>query len=336
LPALRAEGATIAFNGIASGLAAVGSFFASATGAVAPEPRTENLPGSFDAVKAVYGSSVTEKDLQDLAGKNQGGAVALALPTPPKNDGPSPKGEIKGAATEEFVPLIPPPLAIVGGTPGFGGGGGDSPAVVESEAPASPPEETAPVEPTPTQPEDIATTTPPVLPVENTLLLLNDFSTLGQTQESQGGSFPGQKMGKGISGTVGLVAYKVHGTNLPAKIADGLVSVQIYNCFSQDYTPIGFCRTVSTSTSLQIASQMGDDATVLATMSPYEFDPINLYMIIFFITGDMAMYGGATPVLSTDNEYAVWTQGPYFSAAYFDTQVTDWGFRICDSASCSF
>src|SRR3989338_7600776 len=135
--------------------AAVGSFFSS----LVPKPRTQNLPGSFGIVKAIYGSSVSEADLQELLGTNQGGAVILAKPqTPP----PAPaskqtgKGEVRGAETQkpetapaipvappppppipEDTPLIPAPTAITGGyTPGFGGGGSASPPPSAPPAPA--------------------------------------------------------------------------------------------------------------------------------------------------------------------------------------------------------
>jgi len=141
--------------------AAVGSFFT----AITPKPRTQNLPGSFGVVKAIYGSSVSEADLQELLGTNQGGAVVLAAPqTPPSAPAPASKqtnkGEVRGAETQkpetapaipvvppppppipEDTPLIPAPPAIGGGyTPGFGGGGSASP-------PPSAPPPPAPAQP---------------------------------------------------------------------------------------------------------------------------------------------------------------------------------------------
>ena len=118
--------------------AAVGSFFT----AITPTPRTQNLPGSFGVVKAIYGSSVSEKDLQELLGTNQGGAVVLAKPqTPPPAPAPASKqtskGEVRGAETQKPEPLIPAPPAITGGyTPGFGGGGSASPPPSAPPAPA--------------------------------------------------------------------------------------------------------------------------------------------------------------------------------------------------------
>lgn len=102
---------------------------------ITPEPRTQNLPGSHSIVSALYGSSMTEKDLKELLG-NQGGAVALAVQAPaPKviSVPPKPVGEVKGVETQKPTvptgPLIPPPPPVVGGgiSPGFGGGGGSSP-----------------------------------------------------------------------------------------------------------------------------------------------------------------------------------------------------------------
>jgi hypothetical protein len=347
-----ANGVTAAINGIAGGLAAVGSFFAFAAEAT-PEPRTENLPGSFNVVKAIYGSSVTEEDLQDLVGTKQSGAVAIAVQRPPKASPPYIKesvprapSEVLGEQTEEpAAPLIPPPPAIIGGTPGFGGGGGPS-TVPEPEAPVGPPEDTpVPADPVPVPPveeeeeveeEEVATTTPPAPPVENTLLVQSNVSALGQTQESQQGNFPVQQVGKNLSGTIGSVAYKVHSAAIASNLTEGWGSVHIFNCFSVDYTPIGFCQKVSTSSSLSIASQSGDNATLLATMSPYAFEPSNYYIIQFFTSGDMAMYGSPVRVMADPNSIGVWTPGPYFSSAYLDPGVADWGFRICDSATCSF
>src|SRR3990167_8766866 len=125
-------------RGLSSAGSAVGSFFSS----LVPKPRTQNLPGSFGIVKAIYGSSVSEKDLQELLGTNQGGAVVLAKPqTPPPAPAPASKqtskGEVRGAETQKPEPLIPAPPAITGGyTPGFGGGGSASPPPSAPPAPA--------------------------------------------------------------------------------------------------------------------------------------------------------------------------------------------------------
>src|SRR3989338_5042351 len=125
-------------RGLSSAGSAVGSFFSS----LVPKPRTQNLPGSFGIVKAIYGSSVSEADLQELLGTNQGGAVVLAAPQPPP-PAPAPaskqtgKGEVRGAETQKPEPFIPPPPAIGGGyTPGFGGGGSASPPPSAPPAPA--------------------------------------------------------------------------------------------------------------------------------------------------------------------------------------------------------
>src|SRR3989338_9151254 len=145
-------------RGLSSAGSAVGSFFSS----LVPKPRTQNLPGSFGVVKAIYGYSVSEADLQELLGTNQGGAVGLAgPPTPPSPPAPAPaqtnKGTVLGAETKKQPapspvapavpppkpqePLIPPPPAIGGGyTPGFGGGGSASPPPSAPPAPAQPPQ----------------------------------------------------------------------------------------------------------------------------------------------------------------------------------------------------
>src|SRR3989338_11051144 len=135
------KGAALAFNGITGGLAAVGSFLGSVADAVTPAPRTTNLPGSHNVVSAIYGSSVTEEDLNDLLGDSQGGAVALAVqeePVPiPETKSDTQDGTVLGAETETPAAPAPapdpaaqalyiPPLYPVGGggSAGFGGGGG--------------------------------------------------------------------------------------------------------------------------------------------------------------------------------------------------------------------
>ena len=106
---------------------AAGSFF----NAITPTPHTTNLPGSHSVVGALYGSSVTEKNLREYGLlDDQGGAVVLAVsnpPTPKQTD----NGEVKGAETEKpQEPLIPQPKGAALSSPGFGGGGGSSPAAV--------------------------------------------------------------------------------------------------------------------------------------------------------------------------------------------------------------
>ena len=120
---------------------AVGSFFSS----LVPKPRTQNLPGSHNIVKALYGSSVSEADLQELLGTNQGGAAVLGAETQKPFDKAQDKPVPPPPPPKPQEPLIPPPPAIGGGyTPGFGGGGGGStpaaaaPAPVSAPAPAQP------------------------------------------------------------------------------------------------------------------------------------------------------------------------------------------------------
>ncbi len=122
-------------NGVGSGIAAVGSLFTSATKLVTPEPRTTNLADSHTLVSALYGSSVSESELDDLLGRNQGGAVALATPPTPKQvSNTQPQGEVKGVEIEQPPePFIPQPKGIALVSPGFGGGGGSAAAPATSE-----------------------------------------------------------------------------------------------------------------------------------------------------------------------------------------------------------
>jgi len=167
------KGAAVAVGGVKSGLAAVGSFFASGAAAVTPKPRTENLPGSFNIVKKIYGSSVSEEDLKDLLGENKSAAVAAAVDTPKKSPplATEPQSQsvselppeevseevavVKTQQEEETqqpsTPLIPP-LYSVGGSPGFGGGG--------TSAPVATPTALAPVVPVATSSTPTASSTP--------------------------------------------------------------------------------------------------------------------------------------------------------------------------------
>src|SRR3989344_5360214 len=98
---------------------AAGSFFDTIT----PKPRTENLPGSYSIVSALYGSSMREKDIKEMLGTNQGGAVVLVA----KKPAPAPEikidkqtGEVKGVEQEKTEPPAPqgwgiPPLYPAGG-----------------------------------------------------------------------------------------------------------------------------------------------------------------------------------------------------------------------------
>lgn len=96
-----------------------------------PETRTENLPGSFTVVKSLYGSSLTEEEVEEILG-DQGGAVALAVED--KKEPPKQEGIVAGVETEEAaVPL--PSLQPVPISPGFGGGGTPNAQTVSSPAP---------------------------------------------------------------------------------------------------------------------------------------------------------------------------------------------------------
>ena len=167
------NGTVAAVGGVRNGLAAVGSLFGSVAKAVIPEARTENLPGSHDVVSALYGSSVTEKNLREFGLlEEQGGAVVLAVQKPEEKEA----GEVQGVETQKEEepavpqePLIPPPPSFGGGggySPGFGGGGGAAPAVATAAA-----EEPAPAvaepEPVVEATSTPATSTPAVVSVSS-------------------------------------------------------------------------------------------------------------------------------------------------------------------------
>ncbi|MSR70888.1 hypothetical protein EXS62_02505 [Candidatus Kaiserbacteria bacterium] len=337
------DGAVAVAGAVGSGLSYAGSAVGSFFGSLVPKPRTENLPGSHDVVKAIYGSSVTEEDLNDLLGTGQGGAVVTAFaqakkqtpapvveppPAPPPQPAPKKEdGEVKGVEVEKppvpQEPLIPaPPPSGGAGSPGFGGGGD----------PPLPPVELPPPPPEPEPPPVV------VVPPEVTLAVGFGTSTLGQTKESQPFfDYPIQRLGSGLTGTIGSVAYKVHGTDVANQLASDTGLVRIYDCYAVDYSPIGYCQIVSRSTALQIAAQTGDDAVVLASMSAFVFEPLHLYMLQFYLGGDMAMYGSTNDSYGGLSEMGHWGEGGAASTSYFDTNgILDWGFRICDSATCAF
>ena len=128
--------------------ASAGAFF----NAVTPTPRTTNLPGSFNVVRALYGSSANEAQLQELLGTSQGGAVVLAVAS---------GGDVKGVQTEEKPDqtaqqesLIPQPKGAALSSPGFGGGGGSPAAVaVATEDTATSTLSDPPPDPPPPPPE---------------------------------------------------------------------------------------------------------------------------------------------------------------------------------------
>lgn len=277
----------------------------------------------FALSKAVNGSSLNLKDLDELNGKSQGGAVALAFnPDEEKKD-----GQVLGEQTETQTPqeILPqPPVPGVGVvSPGFGGGG---PAVV-----------VATTEPQSAEATSTATSTSPSTPTFTTLYAQEDISTIGQTRASQtGGYIAGQRLGTGLSGTVHSVAYPVHATNLTHYVQDGWGIVQILNCQGDSgYVPIGHCNTVSTGSNVAVVAQTGNEATILVTMPPYVFEPTQYYWLRFITTDDMALYGSMSNSYGDTNTLAAWVGGADFVSYSMDTNsVVDWSFRICSTDTC--
>lgn len=143
-----AAGVAVSTNVTLQGLAVIKNTTVAAVGAVAgllgfgAEPPPPDTPSAgarvtktgFGLIKAIAGSSLNLQDLDELSGKKQGGAVALAF----GNE----KGEVKGEQTEKTTtPLVPPPQGNQLFSPGFGGGGGaaESNIAVFPSAPSSTP-----------------------------------------------------------------------------------------------------------------------------------------------------------------------------------------------------
>ena len=366
------KGAALAFNGITGGLAAVGSFLGSVADAVTPAPRTANLPGSHNVVSTIYGSSVTEEDLNDLLGDSQGGAVALAVqeePVPmPETKSDTQGGAVLGAETETSAAPAPapdpaaqalyiPPLYPVGGggSAGFGGGGGGGSAssepVQEETAAAdttttdivATTTETAAATTTETVTEtatttetvtETATTTETVVETATSTIIAEqlDASVLGETNDAHiGNGNPTQKLGSGLSGLAGSVAYRLRGSDLASTtmgIPGGFGEVQLFACFSGSYVACN--KRASSDFHPQILSQSGNDATMLVDMisSAYSFDPAQYYYLMWVTNGDMAVYGSAGDTYA--NGAAEWSDGSFAP----DANISDVAFRICSTAQC--
>ena len=338
--------------------------FASAAGAflnaITPTPRTANLPGSHDVVGALYGSSVTEKNLKEFGLlEDQGAAVALAV-----QDEPAPAPEVKsdvqegvvlGVETEDIVAPPPaplpqalelPPLYSVGGggSAGFGGGGGSASAAPAQEEAAAEIIETPAATTTETIIET-ATTTETVIETATTTETATsttvpeqlDASTLGGTRNERGTQAnPTQKLGTGLSGVFGSMVYKINGSDFASNLANGYGGFKLYSCFTGSYaTP---CSKVAESDSIpQILSQSGNDAYLLATTtSAYTFYPDldsheYYYYLQWTTPGDWALYGAASTTDPYTNGLAEWKTGTVFDA---DANIADIAFRICNTAQC--
>ena len=309
---------------------AAGSFFNIFT----PAPRMTNLPGSFNIVKALYGSSASEEQLQELLGDSQGGAVALAV---------TDVGEVKGVETEKTETPAPPtpqaldipPLYPVGGggSAGFGGGGssGAAPAPAQDD-PAPPPVTTESATTTATTTEtatEVATST--ATTTSTTLYEQLGASTLGETNDAHiGNGIPAQKLGNGLSGMFGSMAYKINGSDFTSNFANGYGGFTLYACFSGSYIA---CPLATSSPSIpHIISQSGNDAYILATTSSqYSFDPNSYYYLQWSTPGDWALYGAASTTDPYANGAAEWKTGTLFDA---DANISDVAFRICNTAQC--
>ena len=362
------QGASIAVGGIKSGLAAVGSAFGYVASAFVPAPRTANLPGSHDVVGALYGSSVTEKNLKEFGLlEDQAGAVALAVPEAPAPEVKSDvqEGVVLGAETEDTVAPPPapapqgldlPPLYSVGGggSAGFGGGGSASAApaqevaTVDVEPPATTTEtvtETATTTETTTETAtttetvtESATTTEAVVETATTITLYEqlDTSTLGGTRNERGTqAIPAQKLGTGLSGVFGSIAYKVNGSAIASDIdvANGYGGFVLYSCFTGSYA-LPCSKVAESSSPPQMLSQSGNDVYLLATTtSVYTFspDPNSYYFLQWSTAGDWALYGAASTTDAYANGIAEWKNAIVFEA---EAKISDVAFRICSTAQC--
>lgn len=187
---------------------------------------------------------------------------------------------------------------------------------------------------------EVATATPVVVapPPEVTIAAGLVASVLGGSADTHPPYIhPEQRLGHDLSGTLRSVAYKVHGSDIAAGITDGYGWADLFDCYSSgSYTPFINCALVSTSTGAQIVSQSGDDATILTTMSPYVFYPTKYYVLVWKTSGDLALYGSAENSFGSPLEQGVWGTGYNAITGSIDGTVIDWGFRLCESDTCSF
>ena len=350
------KGAALAFNGITGGLAAVGSFLGSVAHATTPAPRTTNLPGSHNVVSAIYGSSVTEKNLKEFGLlEDQAGAVALAVqeePVPiPETKSDTQDGVVLGVETESGTetPSTPAPQALDipplypvggGGSAGFGGGGSaESAAPAQEEAAAEiieTPTATTTATTTETVIETATSTEATAVATSTTIAEQLDASVLGETNDAHiGNGIPTQKLGSGLSGVFGSIAYKVNGSAIASDIdvTEGYGGFVLYSCFTGSYT-LPCSKVAESSSPPQILSQSGNDVYLLATTtSAYTFSPDqNSYYYLQWTTpGDWALYGAASTTDAYTNGAAEWKTGLVFEA---DANIADVAFRICSGAEC--
>lgn len=327
--------------------AAAGSFF----DALTPTPRTTNLPGSHTIVGALYGSSVTEKNLREFGLlEDQGGAVALAAQEPsvpepesgPETVNDTQEGVVLGAEAESPAPPPPPAPEVVGVPPLFPIGGGGSAGFGGEAGPAHPIEvavaesvsvEVATSAASTTPPED--TPAPPADEVPPSVSLYSQltFSTLGDPASMHPNSLPIQKLGTGLSGAVGSVAYRLNGADIASEIGvEKFGEVQLFFCPSGSYTSCS--KRADSAFNPQILSQSGNDATILVDMtgSVYSFDPGFYYYLLWDIRGDYAVYGSFEDTYT--GGIAQWNGNTNDVSATADTQIADIAFNLCSGASC--
>ncbi len=162
-----------------------------------------------------------------------------------------------------------------------------------------------------------------------TLYEQTDVSTLGDSFADHGGYMPVERLGTGLSGTVSSIVYKVHGTTLATDIHDGYGDVQLFACPSSSYLACG-PSVASSGFAATILSQVGDDAVVRGVMtSAHAFNPSFFYYFKLIFNSDMAPYGSVGDTYPAG--VAAWVD-PF--ALDNDTQLFDFGFRICDTADC--
>ncbi len=164
-----------------------------------------------------------------------------------------------------------------------------------------------------------------------TLYEQTEIAGLSNLTSEHPGFFPAQRLGTDLNGPVGSISYKVYGSNLAPDFAGGYGEAQLFACASQSYLA---CTVVAHSNfSPQVIFLGSDYAFVRIDMSAfgYSFDP-GLYYYIKWLTSDtMALYGTTTDTYLGGE--AAWID---VGALESDTQLFDFGFRVCSTNDCDF
>ncbi|MDE2071473.1 MAG: hypothetical protein KGI70_01940 [Patescibacteria group bacterium] len=113
---IAVQATVIAYKGISAAVGFAGSALGSIFSHADSAPH-DSTPTDFDIVGHIYGSSLNAKDVKELLGESQGGAVALALHNTDDTAPPAHDGEVLGAGTEATTTTATTTAAVQESTP---------------------------------------------------------------------------------------------------------------------------------------------------------------------------------------------------------------------------